>query len=122
MTSILVADDEPNILKLITFFLKSIGYTVYNASNGLEALNFFNQNPDKVDLIMSDMIMPELSGLELCRTLQGKCPVVIVSAMSDADNQEQVRAAGAVDFIAKPYDLNQIKTKLPEILQKIGKA
>ena len=122
MTSILIAEDDPSIMRLLTFSLKSAGYTVYGAVNGREALDFYNQNPEKVDLIMSDIIMPEMSGLELCRALQGKCPVVIVSANSDEDNQEQARLAGAIDFIAKPYDLKQLKTKLTEILQKIGKA
>jgi len=122
MASILIVDDEPNILKLISFFLKSAGYTVFTAANGREALDFYRQNAAQIDLIMSDMIMPELGGLELCRELAGKCPVVLVSAMSDTANVEQALAAGAADFIPKPYDLQQVKAKLPEILQKAGKA
>lgn len=122
MANILVVDDEPNILKLISFFLKSAGYTVFTATNGREALDFYRQNSAQIDLIISDMIMPEMGGLELCRELNGQCAVVLVSAMSDPDNVEQALAAGAVDFIPKPYDLYQIRSKLPEILRKIGKA
>ncbi|MDR2431229.1 MAG: response regulator [Candidatus Margulisbacteria bacterium] len=122
MANILVADDEPNILKLISFFLKSLGYTVYGAGSGQEALDFFNADPARVDLVISDLIMPGLSGLELCRELKGRCPVIIVSAMSDDANIARAAEAGAVDFIAKPYDLEQIKLKLPQILQKSGQS
>jgi two-component system OmpR family response regulator len=122
MANILVVDDEPNILKLVSFFLKSLGYTVFGANNGREALDFCAQNPAKVDLILSDLIMPELGGLELCQALKDKCPVVITSAMSDEANVAQAMAAGAVDFIPKPYALEQIKARLPEILHRVSQV
>ena len=94
---------------------------MHTAGNGREALDFYNQNPEKTDLVISDLLMPEMGGLELCRALQGRVPVVVASALADKENLEQVRAVGALDFIAKPYDLNVVKTKLAEIFQKLNK-
>ena len=122
MTSILIVDDEPNILKLLGFFLKSLGYTVHSAGSGREALDFYERQAGSVDLVISDSIMPELSGRELCRALQGRCPVIIASAMSDADSVAGFLAAGAADFIPKPYALELLKSKLQAVLHKNGKA
>ncbi|GBR76340.1 hypothetical protein NO2_0903 [Candidatus Termititenax persephonae] len=122
MTSILVVEDDLNIQKLFAKILeKFLGYTIYTADNGRAALDFYRQNAAKIDLIITDAFMPELSGLELCRQLHKQVPVVITSAFSDARHLAEFKEAGALDFLAKPYDdFDALKTKLAAIQQKIG--
>jgi DNA-binding response OmpR family regulator len=118
MARILLVDDEPNILKLSSFIVKSLGYEVFTAENGKKALDFLKNNT--VDLVVSDLIMPEIGGFDLCEQLRDKTPVIIVSAMSDEFKPETIFKVGAVDYIPKPFDVSYMRQRLPVILHKIG--
>ncbi|MEW6100687.1 MAG: response regulator [Candidatus Omnitrophota bacterium] len=105
MEKILVADDELEILGMIETILKKEGYEVVAAKDGQEALNL--AKAQKPDLIVSDYLMPNLNGAELCRALKKESetkaiPIIIVTAYPA--EKERSLSAGAVDFIAKPVD------------------
>lgn len=119
MATILLVDDEPNILKLSSFIVKSLGHTVHTASDGKQALQFLETTP--VDLVISDLIMPEIGGFELCAVLKNKYPIVIVSAMSNEFKPDIPYTTGALDFIQKPFDVAYIRQRLPILLQKLKK-
>jgi len=108
---LLVDDDVRNIFAL-TSALEQRGATVEIGRNGREALEKLDQVPD-IDLVLMDVMMPEMDGLEATRRLRqdprfAKLPVIAVTAKAMKDDQEQCLAAGANDFLAKPVDLDRL--------------
>lgn len=102
--TLLVADDEPDILELLKDFFISQGYRVLAARNGEEALQLAQEGPD---LVLLDVAMPKADGLEVCRRLRQHlhCPILFLTArVEDADALEGFEA-GADDYIPKPFSL-----------------
>ncbi len=102
---ILVVDDNPLNVKLLAARLTREYYAVTTASNGLEALNLAQQEPP--DIILLDVMMPDMDGYETCRRLRGDprtqhIPVIMVTALSDAEDRIKGLEAGAQDFLSKP--------------------
>jgi DNA-binding response OmpR family regulator len=115
---ILVADDEPLILKLITAMLSREGFRVLKAENGQEAMIRVKEKPD---LILLDILMPEMGGLETCRRLKNDpltrdIPVIFLSALLDSKTKDLGFQLGGQDFIDKPFRkkelLARVKTHL----------
>jgi CheY-like chemotaxis protein len=102
---VLVADDEPNIVKIMEFELKKSGYQVMTANDGEEALELVKANPP--DLILSDIMMPKMDGYELCRevkkdpALRG-IPFIFLTAKTGLENRIQGYILGATKYITKP--------------------
>lgn len=117
MANILIVDDEPNILKLTSFFISGLGHQVFTAESGKAAIEFLKKNKE-IDLILSDLIMPETNGLELCAEVGDKYPVVIISAMSNELKPETPYVTKALDYISKPFDIGLLKSRLPLYLHK----
>jgi len=106
MTRILAVDDEPHILKLVSFSLSSKGFDVIEASDGLTAVEIAER--EQPDLILLDVMMPVLDGYEACRRLKANpatqnIPVVMLSAKSQKAEQAIGLEAGALDYICKPF-------------------
>lgn len=103
---ILVVDDEPHIAKLIKLSLKK-KFDVIEAYNGQTAIE--KTNKEKPDLVLLDIMMPGMNGLEVCKKLKHNkitkdIPIVILSAKSQLDDKFQGIDAGAIDYITKPFD------------------
>ena len=104
MNRILVVDDEPSNIQILAGILQE-QYVVNAATSGAKALELAaSQQPD---LILLDMVMPEMDGLEVCKALKAdastaEIPVIFVTGMTDPENEERGLAAGAVDYIFKP--------------------
>lgn len=120
--SILVVDDEPDMEFLFRQkFRKEIkvGMLQFNfVHSGEEALNLINQNRTEVVLILSDINMPGMSGLELLKRIKDfmkNIPVIMVSAYGDEKNYKQAMEYGAQDFVTKPIDFDGLKEKILEI-------
>ena len=118
---ILVVDDEKDVQPLFEQkFRKEIRarkIALSFATSGTEALNYLNQHPNEASLVLSDINMPGMSGLELLRHIKEgsrKPPpmVVMISAYGDEDSYEVARQLGADDFLTKPLDFNLLKEKL----------
>lgn len=102
---IMVVDDEVGMLKIITLMLERVGYTVLGASNGHTALELLET--ETPDLIIADVMMPNMDGFELCRRIRahphiGHVPVIILSARTDAAAVQRAFDVGANAYMPKP--------------------
>lgn len=115
---ILVVDDSPSIRLLLQEELGRHGYRVRTAENGREALELLRQ--EQPDAILSDVYMPEMNGIELCKTLHGdprfcSIPFLVMSTENDAGNMKKMMQFGAAAFIIKPFNLEQLMLTLNKI-------
>ena len=106
MTKILVVDDEAYMLRLVQFNLERAGYSVITAKDGQEALEILEK--EKVDLIITDVMMPRIDGFELCKRVKTDArwksyPVIMLTAMAQVADRVGGKAAGADDYITKPF-------------------
>jgi len=122
---ILLADDEPSILEIIKFNLGKEGYEIFEASNGLEAIELATKcNPD---LIILDMMMPKMTGKEACEALR-KLPqfsdtiIVFLTAMSSEQSEIDGLVSGADDYITKPVSPKVLTTKVNAWLRRLPKS
>ncbi|HOW55038.1 MAG TPA: PAS domain S-box protein [Syntrophorhabdaceae bacterium] len=119
--TILLVDDEPGILAVSKVILESLGYSVYEAQNGGEAIRIYQEKKDMIDLVVLDMIMPGLSGSEVfdhIRELNPSVKVILSSGYSLNDQAQQIMSKGCQGFIQKPFDLTGISRKIREVLEK----
>jgi len=118
-TRILAVDDEPHILKLVAFSLKSHGYDVLEASDGLSAIGV--AQAEKPDLILLDVMMPVLDGYEACRRLKEDpatkdIPVVMLTAKAQVKEQQTGLDSGATDYVCKPFTPKDLVAQVQAIL------
>lgn len=117
---ILVVEDTPASLRLLTSLLSKAGYRVREAPDGELALWSARAQPP--ELILLDVRMPGMDGYEVCRQLKAQAllrdvPVIFLSAFGDTDDKLRGFAAGAVDFIAKPYDFSEVQARVASHLK-----
>lgn len=127
MTKILVAEDERDIRDLIAFTLQFAGYEVLTASNGEEGYQVAVK--EVPDLILSDVRMPKMTGYEMCQKIKAEpktahIPVVFLSAKGQEQEVQSGLAAGASEYLLKPFAPDQLMAKVAEILARptSGKA
>ncbi|MEO9211112.1 MAG: response regulator [Ginsengibacter sp.] len=115
---ILVAEDEPLILRLIEMCLVQGGYEVIKAINGLEA--FDKIKPYRPDLILTDLMMPQMSGFELLEEVKVKLkistPMVVLSSLDDEESMSRATLLGASDYIIKPFIRSDLLTRVGKLL------
>ncbi|NOX19511.1 MAG: sigma-54-dependent Fis family transcriptional regulator [Chlorobi bacterium] len=117
---ILLADDDATIRSGIETFLKSQNHKIVPVSNGKEALELTEK--EKFDLIISDVQMPLLDGIELLKTLRekdGTIPVIIITAFASIENAVKAMKIGANDYLTKPLNLEELKIKIEKIKSEI---
>jgi CheY-like chemotaxis protein len=125
MIKILVAEDETDIRELVSFSLENIGgFTVVKAKNGAEAVEAAQK--EKPDLILMDVRMPKMTGVEACAVLKDSpdtkdIPVVFLSAMGQEQEIQQGMDVGAVEYILKPFAPDVLMGKVREILERENK-
>ncbi len=110
---ILVIDDEPNVCTFLTEFLEFKGYTPQIAYSGPEALDILTAG--NVDLVLLDIIMPEMNGMEVLeriKLMNPAIPVVIVSGVRDKDMADNIIKMGASDYVPKPIDLERLEQSI----------
>ncbi len=119
-TRVLVVEDaEANRLTL-SHLLKKLGCDVVECENGLAAWNYLNQSQPSIDLILSDIMMPEMDGIELlkrCResTALKSIPFLLITAVADKEYMAAAKAAAVDGYIIKPFTFQRLKTKIDEI-------
>jgi DNA-binding response OmpR family regulator len=112
---VLVVDDEENILNLLRTGLEEAGFSVVTAPNGFAALA--QLEAEKPDLVIADVMMPRLTGLDLLRAIRNRpetedIPFLFISARDSSDAVETGLAYGAVDYITKPFKLSELVGKV----------
>jgi CheY-like chemotaxis protein len=125
MGVVLVVDDEEEIVRVIGFILSDRGHTVVEAGNGQEALAYLEkgQGTDRLpDLILSDVMMPLMDGLELCRQVRAEpgfstIPVVLMSAARDPTKLDNV---GNAAFLRKPFEIEDLLATVSRVLSSKG--
>ena len=118
--AILVADDDPDILSIVSMSLETQGYTVYKATNGREAVDLAKEHHP--DLVLMDMMMPILSGYEAVGELKADATtrditIVGLSAKAMATDMERATDVGIDGYITKPFRIAQILTVVESYLQ-----
>ncbi|MBI3002114.1 MAG: response regulator [candidate division NC10 bacterium] len=111
MPVVLLAEDEPDIVRLVTYILRRDGFLVRTATTGQEAVAAARQG--EVDLILLDIMLPELNGYGVCAALREDpltrgIPIVVMSARAQAKEVARGLAAGAVSYITKPFEPAQL--------------
>ena len=116
--NILVVDDEPQITRVLKTTLSSQGYGVRSASNGEEALNEMKNWPP--DLIITDLRMPGIDGLELCRRVRvdSRIPIIVLSVKGEESIKVQALDAGADDYVTKPFSVNELLARVRAALRR----
>lgn len=116
---ILCIDDEPYILNILDKFLQEQGHRVTSFENGTDALHYIEKAEQRVDLVITDMTMPEMSGLELGRKIFSTCPglpVILCTGYSRTVNREKAMAEGFSQYIEKPLILANLSTTIETVL------
>src|SRR5213080_2832758 len=119
---ILLADDEQAIQTLLSYPLQKEGYEVVHASDGREALARFSERP--VDLVVLDVMLPRVDGLEVCRRLRERSTVPIIMLTAKAEEIDKVLGLelGADDYITKPFSLREFRSRVRAALRRAGMA
>jgi two-component system OmpR family response regulator len=122
MMKILVVDDDPNILELVSIQLTQDGYTVMKASNGFEALELLKE--ELPDLAVIDVMMPEMDGYMLTRMLRAEAdiPVLLLTAKGEIEDKEKGFLAGSDDYVVKPFEPRELLFRINAILRRYDKA
>ena len=118
MPRILIADDEPNIREVISFALERAGFATVTARNGNEALQQFRRGP--LDLIVLDIGMPEMDGLELCRQIRktSEVPILFLSARDEEIDRVLGLEIGGDDYVTKPFSTRELVARVNVILKR----
>ena len=117
--SVLVVDDEPALRKALRGSLTASGFLVEEARNGEEALGTVHRNP--FDLVLLDINMPGISGIDACRRIRGISPhagIVMVTVRDVEDDKVRALEAGADDYVTKPFKLRELTARLRAVLRR----
>ncbi|NJD05204.1 MAG: response regulator [Methylococcaceae bacterium] len=119
---ILVVDDDPTTRKVLSLYLKAKGHEVVTAENGLDALE--KLGTQNVNLIMSDVNMPYMDGIEFVRNVRANTewsdiPILMVSTEADQDEQQLAFTAGANGYLIKPVTAEMVNDKIKELVRNI---
>jgi two-component system KDP operon response regulator KdpE len=119
---ILVVDDDPAILRLLSTNLKARGYEVITATDGEEALETVQK--DFIDLIILDIMMPKLDGVQVCRRVRewSDIPIIILSARGDEHDKVNCLELGADDYLTKPFGIAELMARINTAFRHRGDA
>jgi two-component system, OmpR family, response regulator len=115
---ILLVDDEQSIQTLLSYPLRKDGYEVVQAGGGREALDRFAEQP--FDLVVLDVMLPQLDGLEVCRRLRARSPVPIIMLTAKSEEIDKVVGLelGADDYITKPFSMREFRSRVKAALRR----
>jgi len=116
--TIMLVDDEESIQKLLTYPLEREGYTVVQARDGEEALRRFGERD--IDLVVLDVMLPRLDGLEVCRRLRtsSAVPIIMLTARDDEVDKVLGLELGADDYITKPFSIREFRSRIRAVLRR----
>jgi DNA-binding response OmpR family regulator len=117
---ILLVDDEQSVQTLLTYPLRKEGYEVVTAANGQEALDRFAEH--RFDLVVLDIMLPKLDGIEVCRRLRtrSRVPIIMLTAKGDEIDKVVGLEMGADDYITKPFSVREFRSRVKAALRRGG--
>ena len=118
--SILIIEDETNIQKAVEYNLVRVGYKVYVASDGEEGLNVFNER--KPNLLILDLMLPKLDGLEVCKIIRSSSnvPILMLTAKGEEIDRVVGLEIGADDYLVKPFGMHELLARVKAILRRVN--
>lgn len=121
MTTILIVDDDPNILKLVSVHLTEVGYKVFKAENGNEALEVLEK--EKCDLAVVDVMMPYMDGYSLTKEIRElyDIPIILLTAKNQIEDKEQGFQSGTDDYLVKPFEPKELLFRIKALLRRYDK-
>ena len=119
---ILVVDDDRNICELLRLYIEKEGFDVVIANDGRQALDLFDS--EKPDLIMLDIMLPELDGWQVCREIRKKsqCPIIMLTAKGEVFDKVLGLELGADDYVVKPFEAKEVVARIKAVLRRFGKT
>lgn len=120
MTRILVVEDESSFSEALEFLLGKEGFSVVTAATGTEALKKFDQGG--IDLVLLDLMLPEISGTEVCRQIRAKSkiPIIMLTAKDSEVDKVVGLEIGADDYVTKPYSARELVARINAVLRRNG--
>src|SRR5215470_18643613 len=121
MERVLIVDDDPDIQRLVTYNLSQAGFQVTTASSGRTALETVQEHPP--DLIILDIMMPDIDGMEVCRTLRQRensrrIPIIMLTARGEEIDRVIGFELGADDYVSKPFSPRELVLRVKSILRR----
>jgi len=116
--NILLVDDEFMVLELASEILTYLGHKVFIANSGFDGLKLFKENQNKINLIIVDLLMPEMNGKEFyekIREIDANVPIIISTGISEAKEKEALKNLDVLDFLEKPYTVPQLEAVINRI-------
>ena len=122
MAKVLVVDDEPNIREVVGLYLRRDGHAVVSAGDGDEALRLYQQT--QPDLVVLDLMLPGLSGLEVCRRLQAnrRVPLIMLTAKGEEEDRIVGLGVGADDYMVKPFSPRELAARVEAVLRRVNET
>ncbi len=121
-SKILIVDDDSNICELLRLYLESENYVTVCAHNGVMALTMFEK--EHPDLILLDVMMPELDGWQVCREIRktSTCPIIMLTAKSEVFDKVLGLELGADDYVVKPFEPKEVVSRVKAVLRRANPA
>jgi DNA-binding response OmpR family regulator len=115
---VLIIEDDPNVAEVVTRYLEREGYAVESAADGLAGLELALSDPP--DLVVLDLMLPSLSGLEVCRRLRTKAPVPVIMLTARGEEVDRIAGLelGADDYVAKPFSPRELTARVKAVLRR----
>ncbi len=122
VAKILVVDDEPNIREVVGLYLRRDDHEVVSAADGEEALSVFGES--EPDLVVLDLMLPKLSGLEVCRRMraQRRVPLIMLTARGEEEERVVGLSLGADDYVVKPFSPRELAARVAAVLRRVEES
>jgi DNA-binding response OmpR family regulator len=119
VAKVLIVDDEPNIREVVGLYLRRDGHDVVAAADGEEALQVFSEC--EPDLVVLDLMLPKISGLEVCRRMRKdrRVPLIMLTARSEEEERIVGLSLGADDYVVKPFSPRELAARVAAVLRRV---
>ena len=122
MPKVLIVDDEPNIREVVGLYLRRDGHEVVSAADGEEALDLFRSS--RPDLVVLDLMLPKMNGLEVCRRMQAerRVPLIMLTARGAEEERIVGLGIGADDYVVKPFSPRELAARVAAVLRRAAET
>ncbi len=122
MAKVLIVDDEPNIREVVGLYLRRDGHTIVSATDGEEALEVFHES--EPDLVVLDLMLPKMSGLEVCRRMRAgrRVPLIMLTARGEEEERIVGLSLGADDYVVKPFSPRELAARVSAVLRRVEES